>query len=311
MRSLGALALALAVAAPGFVIAEETPAPLPALPPEVAETVEGVTEAVLDWVPAIEPGEPPILPEPDPIPDVRQYIPRPLAWATITSDLAGAEVSGPYELTGTATAEDGFKVRRVGILVDNAFVGFATDTSEAGDRSTWSFLLDTGRLVDGDHQVKALAYTHPAALDLPGAGWGERVAFRALNAARGEVLFEDAFTVSGAHHQEIQVPIPKDYATLRVFLDVKPLTEEAQAKPRALLELAYQKSSEMGEYPSPYPSQPDRTWVATYGEYETVVVISRDPDAHLEAPGLLALVAEYAGDAEVTLRLEAIPLEAP
>jgi len=252
---------------------------------------------------------PPILPALPPAPDV-PALPSPGSalgpWGRASMDktLEGAEVSGRILLQGTAEAEEGFRLAGVAVYVDDQPRGYANG-SEA-----WAFPLDTRTLVDGEHTVRACGYGEIAALP-----WGPRVGacdgmrLSTLNHAPSVVLFERAFSLSGAGADAWIYVLDQDYTGLRVTFEYA-AAPNATLPAKGLVEVSYAQAARVENGTEDAWVDTGRGWIATYGELEGSASWTHAPYGVVARPGALHLTGQYVGEGSFTVRVEAVPLSA-
>lgn len=224
-------------------------------------------------------------------------------WSTvrILTDIAGAEIGGVLLIEGVAEARSGYVLRDVEIWVDRQPVGRATGTE------SWSYLLDTTRLLDGAHSLDAIAWAAP---DLPFTlileGSSHDVDFSTLNHLTGALLFEHTYDMTGASLESWTYVLDQDYTGLRVTLETKAGSRSDLAAPRGEIVITY------ADGPDDEDPLPRHVWIASWGLGGGAVVRRSAgglDDSDLHEGEVLALGGAFAGDGRVTLRVEALPVD--
>lgn len=214
------------------------------------------------------------------------------AWATATilTPLA-APASGILRLEGTASAQEGYLLRKIEVRVDGAVLGVAEGLDE------WAFDLDTTDLVDGEHRLDVLAYGAPE-LSPHLLWWGEATSatLTTQNGLPRAVLVERAVAVSGHDVQSWSHQLDRAYTGLRVTLLFVPADATSALAGQAIA--THQGVDDEGP----------RTWIVTGGATGEPRYARDGPEGGgVSDPGVLTLTSAFAGKGTVVLRVEAMP----
>jgi hypothetical protein len=223
------------------------------------------------------------------------------AHVDITTDIKDAQIGGVVLVQGTAWAHPGFEIGAIRFYVDHVYVG------DGGRAETWSFEMDTRRLLDGVHEFDVDVIAAPVRGDVWVAGYAssDSVRFQTLNHVTGVILHEATYEGLDTWSDLWTTTLDRDYVGLRMTVTTEP---DPAGAPLAGGPLVGQAVAAYHEKGSP-EAGPTKTWIATFGLLHGggVTVISRPPHDMLKAGSTLGLAAGFVGDGKVTIRIEAIP----